>query len=123
MKLAGWTLFWVAVIIVLVVGELAEITRLFTVPLAAAYLSPYAILFALVLITLLALVGAVFVGFYLSSRIYASRGFTPFEQEMLRMRTEVQELGRELRTLRERVRSAAEGPVPPLPDDLRRERP
>ncbi|MCI4363621.1 MAG: hypothetical protein L3K13_04880 [Thermoplasmata archaeon] len=101
MRLARWTLFWVGVITLLVIGELAEITRLFTVPLAAASLSAYSILFSLVLITLLALVGAVFVGFYLSSRIYATRGFTPFEQEMLRMREEVHALGEELRAFRE----------------------
>ncbi|MCI4346004.1 MAG: hypothetical protein L3K07_04555 [Thermoplasmata archaeon] len=121
MRLAGWTLFWVAVITVLVIGELAEITRLFTVPLAAASLSAYSILFALVLITLLALVGAVFVGFYLSSRIYSTRGFTPFEQEMLHMREEVQALGKELQALREGA--AARPPAsssPALPKEERR---
>jgi membrane protein implicated in regulation of membrane protease activity len=101
MRRGGWTLFWIAVIVLLVVGELAEITHVFTVPVAAAFLSPYAILFALTLITLLSLVGAVFVGFYLSSRIYASRGFTPFEQEMLRMREEVHRLGEALERLEE----------------------
>ncbi|HEV2316313.1 MAG TPA: hypothetical protein VGV89_01895 [Thermoplasmata archaeon] len=92
-----WTLFWVAVIAVLVVLELAEITHLFRVPLELAYLSPLTFIFSLVLITILALVGAVFVGFYLSSQVYSARGFTPFEQEMLRMREEVSELRRELR--------------------------
>jgi hypothetical protein len=92
-----WTLFWVAVIALLVVLELAEITRLFKVPLGLAYLSPVTFIFSLVLITILALVGAVFVGFYLSSQVYSARGFTPFEQEMLRMREDVSELRRELR--------------------------
>ena len=92
-----WTLFWVAVIALLVVLELAEITRLFRVPLGLAYLSPVTFIFSLVLITILALVGAVFVGFYLSSQVYSARGFTPFEQEMLRMREEVTELRRELK--------------------------
>jgi membrane protein implicated in regulation of membrane protease activity len=114
MRRGGWTLFWIAVIVLLVVGELAEITHVFTVPLAAAFLSPYAILFALTLITLLSLVGAVFVGFYLSSRIYASRGFTPFEQEMLRMREEVRRLGESLERLEElRSEERAGGDPPP----------
>lgn len=99
MRVGRWTLFWVLVIALLVLVELAEITRLFTLPLAIAFLDPYTFLFSLVLITILALVGAVFVGFYLSSRIYSSRGFTPFEQEMLHMREEVGELRRELRAL------------------------
>lgn len=114
MRRGGWTLFWIAVIVLLVIGELAEITRAFTVPIAAAFLSPYAILFALTLITLLSLVGAVFVGFYLSSRIFASRGFTPFEQEMLRMREEVRRLGEALARL-EPPRAEAVDPPDPAP--------
>jgi membrane protein implicated in regulation of membrane protease activity len=110
-KRGSWTLFWIVVITILVLGEVAEITHLFTIPLAAAALSPYALLFALVLITLLALVGAVFVGFYLSSRIYSRRGFTPFEQEMLRMREEVRELREELGQARGNTsRSPSEDP-------------
>jgi hypothetical protein len=107
-----WTLFWIAVIALLVVLELAEITRLFRVPLGLAYLSPVTFIFSLVLITILALVGAVFVGFYLSSQVYSARGFTPFEQEMLRMREDVSELRRELQ---ERFDPAGHGPSPTPP--------
>ena len=113
MRVARWALFWVAVIAILVLVEVAEITRLFTLPLSIAYLSPYTFIFSLVLITILALVGAVFVGFYLSSRIYSARGFTPFEQEMLRMRQEVSELRDELRGLREGAPSSLGARDPP----------
>ena len=113
MKIPRWTLFWVLVITVLVVVEIAEITRLFTLPLAIAALSPLTIIVSLVLITILALVGAVFVGFYLSSQIYSARGFTPFEQEMLKMRQEVSELHREVRSLRDAPASA--DPPDPAP--------
>jgi len=34
----------------------------------------------------------VFVGMFVSHRILSTKGFTPFEQEMLRMRQEVREL-------------------------------
>ncbi|MGI0052726.1 MAG: hypothetical protein ACREC5_08525 [Thermoplasmata archaeon] len=99
MRVGRWTVFWIVVIALLVVVELAEITRLFTLPLQVAYLNVTGFIFSLILITVLALVGAVFVGFYLSSRIYSLRGFTPFEQEMLRMRQELTELRRDLREL------------------------
>lgn len=103
MKIARWSVFWIGVVGALVIVEIAEITHLFTVPLATAILSPYSILIGILLVTILALVGAVFVGFYLSSRIYSSRSFTPFEEEMLHMRTEVSELREELkRVLAER---------------------
>jgi membrane protein implicated in regulation of membrane protease activity len=98
-RIPRWTLFWILVIAVLVIVEIAEITRLFTLPLGIAALSPLTIIVSLVLITILALVGAVFVGFYLSSQIYSARGFTPFEQEMLKMRQEVSDLHRELKEL------------------------
>lgn len=110
MRVGRWTLFWAVVIALLVLVELAEITRLFTLPLTIAFLDPYTFLFSLVLITILALVGAVFVGFYLSSRIYSERGFTPFEQEMLRMREEVTELRGELRSLRGELAGPAHSP-------------
>ena len=104
MRVARWTAFWIGVIAILVLVELAEITRWFTLPLGIAYLSPYTFIFSVVLITILALVGAVFVGFYLSSRIYSARGFTPFEEEMLRMRQELAELRTELRAIGEELR-------------------
>jgi hypothetical protein len=98
-RIPRWTVFWIAVIALLVFVEFAELTRLFTIPLSLVVLNPLAFIFALVLITILALVGAVFVGFYLSSRIYSARGFTPFEQEMLKLRQEVTEMRSELHQL------------------------
>jgi len=118
-RVPRWTLFWIGVIAILVLVEFAEITRLFTLPLSIAYLSPATFVFSLVLITLLALVGAVFVGFYLSSQIYSARSFTPFEQEMLRMRQDVTELRKELSGLREKVRPSEprEEPSERTPED------
>jgi formate/nitrite transporter FocA (FNT family) len=108
-KIARWSIFWIGVIGGLVILELGEITRAFTVPLATAILSPYSILIGILLVTIFALVGAVFVGFYLSSRIYSTRSFTPFEEEMLHMRTEVAELREELKQLL----ADREPPTPP----------
>jgi hypothetical protein len=48
--------------------------------------------FALVVIAILAIVGAVFIGMFVSHRIMSTKGFTPFEQEMLKMRQEVRDL-------------------------------
>ncbi len=128
MKIGRWTLFWIGIISVLVVVELAEITRLFTLPLQLAYFNASTFIFSLVLITILALVGAVFVGFYLSSRIYSRRGFTPFEQEMLRMRPEVGRLREEVDRLAHEIRglrgerAAAGGAVRDATEDDRRSR-
>src|SRR5208282_3308609 len=64
---------------------------------------------ALVFTTLLALVGAIFIGVYLSHRLLSPTGFTPFEEEMLRMRSDMQSIKRDLADLRGRP---AEEPTP-----------
>jgi hypothetical protein len=86
--LLGWGLLITALLVV----EIAEITHFFTVPVQAAFTDPLALVFALVFTTILALVGAVFIGIYASARILNPTGFTPFEEEMLQMRSEVREL-------------------------------
>lgn len=89
---------WGALIIVLVIVEIAELTHRFTLPVQSALGDPIALLFALVFTTVLALVGAVFIGIYFSHRLRSPGSFTPFEEEMLRMRSEVA-------TLKEKVES------------------
>ena len=100
---------WVLVIAVLVVVEVAEITHLFTVPISNALADPLAFVFALVFTTILALVGAIFVGIYLSHRLLTPSGFSPFEEEMLRMRSDL----KEVRKIVEEMRGG--GPPPPDP--------
>jgi hypothetical protein len=86
--LLGWGILITALLIV----EIAEITHLFTLPIQTAIESPLALVFALVFTTILALVGAVFIGIYASARILSPAGFSPFEEEMLQMRSEVHNL-------------------------------
>ncbi len=45
---------------------------------------------------LLALIGAIFVGMFLSHRILSIGGFTPFEEEMLRMRGDINAINEKL---------------------------
>jgi len=96
-------LLWTALIAVLLVVEIAEITHLFTLPVQSAIANPLALVIALVFTTLVALVGAIFIGIYVSHRILSPTGFTPFEEEMLRMRADLSEVKRDLATLRDRT--------------------
>lgn len=91
---------WLALIVLLLVVELAEITHLFTLPIANALSDPLAFVIALVFTTIVALVGAIFIGVYVSHRLLSPTGFTPFEEEMLRMHSELRELKRDVRALR-----------------------
>jgi hypothetical protein len=97
-----WVLvFWSVLIVVLLVVELAEITHLFTLPIQSAIGDPLAFVFALVFTTIFALVGAIFIGIYFSARILRGSGFTPFEEEMLRMRVDLRDLKATVEELRD----------------------
>ena len=107
---------WSAVIVALVLLELAEVTHLFTFPIAAIVGDPFSLVVSLVFTTIVAVIGAIFIGIYMSTRLLGPRAFTPFEEEMLRMRDELQEVRRSLDELRARGVGADReraGPVPP----------
>ncbi len=87
-------LAWSLLLGLLIVVELAELTHLFTLPVESVLGDPLAFVLALVFTTIVAVIGAIFIGIYISARILAPEGFTPFEEEMLRMRTEVRDLKR-----------------------------
>jgi hypothetical protein len=104
---------WAILIAALLVVELAEITHLFTLPIQSAIGDPLAFVFALVFTTILALVGAVFIGIYASARILSPTGFTPFEEEMLQMRSEIRELTAALQRLEAAQTPTHDEPDPP----------
>ncbi len=56
----------------------------------------YTFVFGLVVISILAIIGAVFFGMYLSHRIFSTRQFTTFEEEMLKMKEDVEEIKKKL---------------------------
>ncbi len=110
-------LLWVALIVVLLVVEIAEVTHTFTLPIQSAIGDPLSFVFALVFTTILALVGAIFIGIYISTRLLSPSGFTPFEEEMLRMRKEVAELGHAVEEIRRAVAPETATPPPPIPPE------
>ncbi len=102
---------WSALIVVLVIVEVAEITHSFVLPIQSAITDPLALVFALIFTTIVALVGAIFIGIYISNRMLSPGGFTPFEEEMLRMRKELQELQRSVDQVQRAVVPAPEEPA------------
>ena len=96
-------LLWVLLIAVLLVIEFAEVTHLFTLPVQSVIGDPLSFVFALVFTTILALVGAIFIGIYSANRLLSPTGFTAFEEEMLRMRKEVEELAHSVAEIHQAV--------------------
>ncbi len=107
MKVSRWTLVWL-----LIVGVLAVLwfgVYIGWITPGNLITSFFLIVLGLVLLAVLALIGAVFLGMVISHRIIAGQGFTPFEEEMLKMRQEVRELHDRLDVLMEKLGAGPNG--------------
>ncbi len=107
MKVSRWTLVWL-----LIVGVLAVLwfgVYIGWITPGNLITSFFLIVLGLVLLAVLALIGAVFLGMVISHRIIAGQGFTPFEEEMLKMRQEVRELHDRLDVLMEKMGAGPNG--------------
>ena len=109
MKVSRWTLLWLVVVGLLLAIEIA---------ILVGAVNPYDVVTfffimvaALVVIAVLAIIGAAFLGLYVSHRILATRDFTPFEQEMLHMADEVKRLSEKVDAVARQV-GAPENPGP-----------
>jgi len=89
-RISRWTILWLGIVAVLVAVETLILTGFITP--ASAITSFLTLIYALVVISVLAFIGAIFLGMFVSHRILSGKGFTPFEQEMLRMRQDLREL-------------------------------
>ncbi len=112
MRLSRWTLLWLLIVAVLAAVEISIIAGVLNLNDLLGFFVLF--VFALVMISVLAIVGAVFVGIFVSHRILSTKGFTPFETEMLRMR-------QDLRDIMERVDAISTkiGASPPLKPKIR----
>lgn len=112
-------LLWAALIVVLLLVELSEISHLFTLPVASWIGDPLAFAFALIFTTILAMVGAIFIGIYFSTRMLSPSGFTPFEEEMLKMRGDLKDLKASVEELKRKGRLLAQDTDPRHPEEPR----
>ena len=101
MRLSRWALVWLLVFGVLVAIEIGVLTG--AINPNDPITSFLTLIYALVLIAVLSIVGAVFVGMFVSHRILSTQSFTPFEREMLHMRQEVGELRQQIERIAERL--------------------
>ena len=57
----------------------------------------------LVVIFMLAVLGAVFLGMFISHKILSSKGFTPFEREMMEMREDIAKMSDKIANIEQRL--------------------
>src|SRR2546426_8516989 len=102
MRVSRWMILWLGIVAVLVAIEIGVLTGFIT---PAGLISNFlTLIVGLVVIAVFAFVGAIFLGMFVSHQILSRKGFTPFEQEMLRMRQEIRDLSTRLDALAERLR-------------------
>jgi pilus assembly protein TadC len=100
-RISRWTILWLGIVAVLVAVESLILTGFITpASLISSFLT---LIYALVVISVLAFIGAIFLGMFVSHRILSGKGFTPFEQEMLRMRQDLRELSDRVEQLATRL--------------------
>lgn len=89
-----WVILWLIVVIVLFSIFVAEITEAIRLTDLISYF--FVFVLALVIIAVLAVIGAAFMGVLITHRIFSVKSFTPFEEEMLQMRKEVKEIKKKI---------------------------
>ncbi len=99
MKISRVTILWLIIVLVLVTILIGELLGVFSIE--SALTNFYIFMIALLTITVLAIIGAVFLGIFISHRIFSVRDFTPFEKEMLSMKEDVEEIKEQVRELKE----------------------
>jgi hypothetical protein len=104
-----WVLLWLLIAGVLLAVEVGLVLGLIT---PGSFLG---FIFAITIISVLSIVGAVFVGMFVSHRILSTAGFTPFEQEMLRMRQDLHELTEKVAEIAARLGVTIGNPNNPKP--------
>jgi len=107
-KVSRWTLVWLVVVGLLIAIEVA---------ILFGVVNPYDVVTfffimvsALVVIAVLAIIGAMFLGLYISHRILSTQAFTPFEQEMLQMAEDVKRLSDKVDALSRELKPADDPP-------------
>jgi hypothetical protein len=106
-KVTRWTLLWLLIVGVLVVIWAGVYIGWITP--GNLITSFFLIVLGLVVLAVLALIGAVFLGMVISHRMLAGQDFTPFEEEMLKMRQEVRELRDRVDVLLEKMGAGPNG--------------
>ncbi len=78
--------------VVIIVGFLAVGIIVGFIPVGDIFTHFLAFIFGLVVISILAIIGAIFLGMFISHRAFSAREFTTFEEEMLKMKKDVNDI-------------------------------
>ena len=101
-----WFALWATLVLGLIAIELGIVSGVIGVD---PFTNFYFVIVAIAVIGILAILGAVFLGIFVTTRILSSQEFTPFEKEMLAMREEVRTLTAKVESLSRQLASDPRG--------------
>ena len=81
----------------LVIIETLQLTGIFTYEKVVHNI--WFFIFSLVAVSILAIIGATFVGMYFARKIIYDQDFSPFEKEIIRMKVDLEEIKKTLKEL------------------------
>lgn len=93
-KISLGVAIWIVVVAALIVFEILLVTGVVKVTQITANF--YLFMFSLVVVSLLAIIGAIFLGMTIAHRLMDSKEFTPFEEEMLSMKEQINKMEKAL---------------------------
>lgn len=96
-KISLGTATWIAVVVILVIFEILQLTGILKVTQIVANF--YLFMFSIVVVSVLAVIGAIFLGMTIAHRLMESKEFTPFEEEMLSMREQMNRIEKMLESI------------------------
>ncbi len=91
---------WVglALLIFIAILSIGSMTGFF--PFINPFTQFFVFVFFLVIIAVLAIIGAAFLGMVVSHRLLSSYTFTPFEKEMLKMKRDVEQIRKDMEEMK-----------------------
>ncbi len=107
MRVSRWILLWAAVILTLVIIEVAQVLGILR--FSDIITNFFLLLLVMVVIAILAAIGAGFLGVIITHRMFTAREFTPFEEEMLKMREEQKRIAGLVEAIADKVGLDEEG--------------
>ena len=96
-------IFFVIILVIISIWIIASLAGL--IPVEELLLNFTGFISMLVSITMLAVLGAIFLGMYLSHRMLTKKGFTPFEISMLEMHEDIKELKKRLTKIENEIKN------------------
>ncbi len=84
-------------VVILAAFEILQLTGILKVTQIVANF--YLFMFSIVVVSVLAVIGAIFLGMTIAHRLMESKDFTPFEEEMLSMREQMNRIEKMIETI------------------------